>query len=77
MIEAIDQTHRNLPHFSIIGWDFAIDEVGDPVFIEYNGAPGLNQVSCGPLFGEHTQAILDAIFIKRSMLSTSVVTNEI
>ena len=63
VISLIKRAHKDIPHFRIIGWDFAIDEVGDPVFIEYNGAPGMNQVSCGPLFGDLTEPVLDEIFL--------------
>ena len=62
VISLISRAHKNIPHFRIIGWDFAIDHAGAPVFIEYNGAPGMNQVSCGPLFGDHTEAVLNEIF---------------
>lgn len=75
VIEAIRRAHMDIPHFRIIGWDFAIDEVGDPVFIEYNGAPGLNQVSCGPLFGELTKSVLDAIFNNKAALAAYVAVN--
>lgn len=63
VISLIKRAHKDIPYFRIIGWDFAIDEVGDPVFIEYNGAPGMNQVSCGPLFGDLTEPVLDEIFL--------------
>ena len=63
VLEAIRRAHKDIPHFRIIGWDFAIDEGGDPIFIEYNGAPAMNQVSCGPLFGDLTKSVLDTIFL--------------
>ncbi len=72
LLKAIDKAHKRIPHFKIIGWDFSIDKEGEPVFIEYNGAPGLNQVSCGPLFGEFTEEILDEIFSKNSKDSTHI-----
>lgn len=75
VIKSIKDAHKNIPHFRIIGWDFSIDEEGIPVFIEYNGAPGLNQVSCGPLFGELTESVLDTIFVNKSKISTIVTTN--
>ncbi len=64
VLTAIRRTHPHIPHFRIIGWDFSIDEDGDPLFIEYNGAPGMNQVSCGPLFGDLTETVLNTIFLK-------------
>ncbi|NMA65279.1 MAG: hexapeptide transferase [Clostridiaceae bacterium] len=66
VLEAVRRAHMSLPHFRIIGWDFAIDKSGDPVLIEYNGGPGLNQVTCGPLFGDLTEAVLDTIFLHES-----------
>jgi hypothetical protein len=75
VITAILRAHKDIPHFQIIGWDFSIDEAGDPVFIEYNGAPGLNQVSCGPLFGELTESVLNKIFLKETELPAYLVAN--
>ena len=63
VIAAVKKAHKDVPHFRIIGWDFSIAESGEPVFIEYNGAPGMNQVSCGPLFGDLTEAVLDTILL--------------
>lgn len=51
------------PHIRYIAWDFAVDEAGDPVLIEFNiHAPGQNQENCGPTFGNMTDAVLDEIF---------------
>lgn len=69
MLALIRRAHKDIPHFRIIGWDFSIDELGDPVFIEYNGAPGMNQVSCGPLFGDLTESVLDMIFLNEGELT--------
>ena len=66
VLAAIRRAHKDIPHFRIIGWDFSIDQVGDPVLIEYNGAPGMNQVSCGPLFGDLTEPVLDTIFLNKA-----------
>lgn len=66
ILEAVRRAHRNIPHFRIIGWDFSVDENGDPVLIEYNGAPAMNQVSCGPLFGDLTEEVLNTIFLNKS-----------
>lgn len=63
VLEAVVRAHKDIPHFRIIGWDFSIDEDGDPVFIEYNGAPAMNQVTCGPLFGDMTESVLNTIFL--------------
>ncbi len=63
VVETIRRAHKDIPYFRIIGWDFSIDRDGEPVLIEYNGAPGMNQVSCGPLFGELTESVLNTIFL--------------
>ncbi len=63
ILDSIRRAHRDIPHFRIIGWDFTVDESGDPVFIEYNGGPALNQISCGPLFGDLTESVLNTIFL--------------
>lgn len=66
ILDAVRRAHKDIPHFRIIGWDFSIDENEDPVFIEYNGAPAMNQVSCGPLFGNLTESVLDTIFLNET-----------
>lgn len=73
LLETIDRAHKKVPHFRIIGWDFSIDKEEEPVLIEYNGAPGLNQVSCGPLFGHLTEEVLDEIFLNKSKSSTYII----
>lgn len=65
ILEAIRRAHKDIPHFRIIGWDFAIDKIGEPVLIEYNGAPAMNQISCGPLFGELTEPVLNTILLNQ------------
>lgn len=59
----VAEEHLRLAHFKIIGWDFAVDTQGDPVFIEYNVCPGQNQMTCGPTFGDLSDAVLEDIFI--------------
>lgn len=63
----ITNEHKKLAHFKLIGWDFSVDEVGDPVFIEYNVCPGSNQITCGPTFGDLTEKVLEEIFIKKTL----------
>lgn len=57
-IEAVKRLHFQLPFFNFIGWDVAIDEVGDPVVIEWNACPGLSQSAFGPGYGKYTERIL-------------------
>ena len=67
---AVCEAHKKLPHFRWIGWDFTIDDTGDPVLIEYNLAPGYHggQLTvCKPMFGDMTEEILDDYFFRRSL----------
>ena len=46
---------RKMPYHGYVAWDFAVDETGDPVLIEYNvHIPGQNQETSGPTFGDLT-----------------------
>ncbi len=56
---------KQVPHFKIIGWDFAIGYDGEPVFIEYNVCPDQNQMTAGPTFGELTEKVLDEVYITK------------
>ena len=56
--------HRQIFHFDIISWDFAISYQGKPVFLEVNfqGVISVYQFACRqPLFGDMTKDILEAI----------------
>ena len=66
IIETVKRLHPTLPYFSIIGWDYAVDDCGDPVFIEFNTMPEPNQISCGPTFGALTDDVLRDVFIDKS-----------
>lgn len=45
--------HGQLPHFDIMGWDFALTPDGHPVLIEYNIRPGYGlQSGVGPMFSK-------------------------
>lgn len=49
--------HRNVLHHDLVSWDIAVDEQGEPVFLEYNfrGALWLYQMAAAsPLLGEYT-----------------------
>lgn len=57
--------HKQLPYMGLISWDFAIDENGEPILIEFNLKPqglDLHQRENGPIFGDKTTEILDDIF---------------
>ena len=67
-IEMVKRLHLNLPFFDIIGWDIAIDEVGDPVLIEFNTRPGLSQSAFGSGMGKYTERILRELWPKKNTL---------
>lgn len=54
-----------LPHLKLIGWDFALDENGEIVLIEFNCQIGQNQATCGPTFGDITEGVLAEVFGKK------------
>ncbi|MBC5622419.1 sugar-transfer associated ATP-grasp domain-containing protein [Butyricimonas hominis] len=62
LIETLKSAHKKLPYFGIIGWDFSISPEGEPVMIEFNVVPGMNQISCGPTFGDITAEVLSTVF---------------
>lgn len=62
VIEAAKQCHYQLPDFNIVGWDFCVDQDGNPVLIEWNSNPDLSQTANGPAFGEYTDLILSDIY---------------
>lgn len=65
-IETVKRLHYQLPYFNFIGWDVAIDEVGDPVIIEWNACPGLSQSAFGPGYGKYTERILRELWPRRN-----------
>lgn len=66
IVEQAKSAHLNMPHFKIIGWDFAVSKDGDPIFIEYNVMPGSNQMTDGPTFGSLTDEVLKDVFITKA-----------
>lgn len=66
IIDTVKKLQKRLPHFKIIGWDFAIDEAENPVFIEYNVCPGSNQMTGGPTFGDLTEEVLQEVYIDQN-----------
>lgn len=56
--------HERLHHFDLVGFDFAIDQGGNPVLLEYNLViPGVvfPQYAHGPFFGHHTDEVLERL----------------
>lgn len=62
VINCVKRLANILPHQRLVGWDFGIDEDGDPVLIELNIGTGtwMLQIANGrPLFGSFSQEVKD------------------
>lgn len=58
-----EELHTRLPYFDFIGWDIAIDQDGQPAFVEFN-VPcevGATQQGCGPMFEEDLDEIMERV----------------
>lgn len=64
--QAVCAAAARMSHFKIIGWDIGIDDDGTPTLIEYNVMPEQNQMTCGPTFGDLTEAVLTEVFGRRA-----------
>ncbi|MCR5635811.1 MAG: hypothetical protein K6F76_01325 [Clostridiales bacterium] len=64
IIESVKNAAEKLGHFCILGWDIAVGENAEPIFIEYNVIPDQNQKTWGPTFGDKTEEILDEVYAK-------------
>lgn len=62
VIDAAKRMHATMPQVGIVGWDFTVDEDGEPLVIEANirgGSIWLPQMANGiPAFGDTTAEIL-------------------
>ena len=61
VVAVVKELHMRLPYFNLVGWDFGIDKVGNPVMIEWNRCPDLSQTAHGPAFGDMTEEIFNRI----------------
>ena len=69
ILAEVRRLHPRVGHFKWIGWDFTLDQDGDPLLIEINSTPGdhAQRVCCRPLFGEMTDWLLEDYFMDRTM----------
>ena len=69
VLEEAKRLHPMIGHFKWIGWDFTLDQDGDPLLIEFNASPGDNaqRVCARPLFAEMTDWVLEDYFYGRSL----------
>jgi hypothetical protein len=65
-LDTVKRLHYQLPYFNFVGWDVAIDELGDPVIIEWNACPGLSQSAFGPGYGKYTERILRELWPRKN-----------
>jgi len=66
--ESVKKLHARFGHFGLIGWDIAVNENSEPVFVEFNlidTDPQPHQLANGPLFKELTDEVLDEVFGKK------------
>ena len=59
----------------IISWDFAIDETGQPLIVEFNlthGGMDVHQLCNAPLFGDLTQDVLKEVFANSYTLNSII-----
>lgn len=59
----------------IISWDFAIDESGQPLIVEFNltrGGIDVHQLCNGSLFGDMTEDILEEVFANSFTLNSII-----
>ena len=62
IIQMAEQLHKRIPLIAMAGWDFALDENNEPVFIEANlRRPDTWpwQMTQGPIFGNRLQEVLN------------------
>ena len=71
LCDTVRRIHPRVGQFKWIGWDFTVDEAGDPLLIEFNTDPGDSaQRVCGrPLFGDMTDRVLEDYFKDRTLES--------
>lgn len=66
VVDAVRTASAKMSHFKLVGWDIAVSPEGDPVLVEYNVIPGQSQGTCGPTFGNLTDAVLEEVFGRRN-----------
>ncbi len=67
IVDTAKRLHSEMPYFNLIGWDFAVDEDGTPVFIEMIFLPDQNQFASGPTFGDLSEEVFEDVFVKKTL----------
>lgn len=72
-IEMCKNAALRFPHFRLISWDVAINKENEPVIIEANlnmGNVDIVQPSCGPIFGDLTDDVLNEVYFNNKEKQT-------
>lgn len=75
MKDIVNREHIRLNYFSLIGWDFTVDNDGDVVLLEINTHwPALDSVQMlnGPAFGDMTDDVMKYVFCDKDELKKSI-----
>lgn len=67
ILKTAKSLHKDIPHFRLVSWDFALDENDEIILIEANmkyGELDFHQLNNGPVFGDATERIMDEVFGK-------------
>ena len=65
VLDSVKKVALRVPQFGVASWDFALDETGTPVLIEYNVGQGgidIHQYNNGPLYGDKTDKVISRVF---------------
>ena len=68
IVKSAIKLHEKMGNYKLVSWDIAVAEDGEPIFIEMNliyGAMEYHQLFNGPLFGDRTDEILNAVYHKK------------
>jgi hypothetical protein len=66
-VETFKVAHMRMAHSKLVSWDIAVGRDGQPILVEANlycGGLKALQLNNGPLFGDLTDQVLEAVFIK-------------
>lgn len=75
ILTIVKREHKKLSYFGLIGWDFAVDDSGEPILIEINTQwPALDHVQMlsGPAFGDLTSSVMSYVFSDKQKLKRSI-----
>ena len=65
VVKAVCSQAEKMAHFKISGWDIGVAPDGEPILIEFNVVPILNQETTGPVMGEFSDEVYAEVFGRR------------